>query len=281
MQPIPKIVPYIQQWWKNLGFGQILILIMQVGLLFINGCGYEIENKLIQHNLLVYQGDYWRLLTSLLYSIDYVQILQNWLIFQLITNNYETIVGSAYFILDIFFKNFILELVYFLVNYGLSCYDVQQIYTYSYGLGGLTMYYLCSKLIGSPYKKMSFYFFQIQNIYLILVIPLSVFYYTEDWIYIFGFQLAIFEWFYFDGMILRLSNNYIEKISYVFGEFRQKDCFKRAIQSMKEAKQYVQSEQDFTQLSEQDFGGRGILIGMSEDEEKQSRLYDQNRYQQI
>ncbi|CAD8155347.1 unnamed protein product [Paramecium pentaurelia] len=284
MPSLPILGPILQQWWKNLGFGQQLILFLQITVRFTDRFFVPLLNKLYNQTRLVQNGDYWRLFTAPLFSVSYIETIIKWLLFQLIVNPYETTVGSTYFIFDFFFKSFVLESVNFLVNFGLSQYDTNYQYTFSYGISGLTMYYLCSKLLASPYSKSNFYLFQITNYYLLVTIPLATFLSTQKLIFIFAFQIAIFEWFFFDGMLIRLSNNSIEKLSQIFGQFKNKNCYKQPSQSLQEPKLFVESakiQEGIQKEAVQEFGGRGITIGTDQEVERQWRAQGQNNYQQI
>ncbi|CAD8122220.1 unnamed protein product [Paramecium sonneborni] len=279
----PSIGKYITKWWKNLGFGQRLLLFLQVLLLLINQYVYPIENRLSHKTLNVINGDFWRLFTAPLCSNSFNGILLNWFFFQMVVNTFETIVGSAFFIFDFVLKSFLLESLNFLLNFGLSYYDPSYIHTESSGISGLTIYYLCSSFIASPYSKTNFGIISIKNYFIILTILFGIIYQTQDLIYVIGFQFAIFEWYFFDGMIIRLSNNSIEKLSYIFGSFKHNECFKQPKQSLQEPKVAVQQQVDDSQqkTDAEDFGGRGIMIGTDEEKARQSRPQGQNNYQQI
>ncbi|CAD8170655.1 unnamed protein product [Paramecium octaurelia] len=283
MPQLPNFAPAVEQWWKNLGFGQRLVLFSIATLRIISYFSNDIMNMLYNQTLLVSNGQYWRLFTAPLCSLSFFQIIASWFCFQLIVNPYESIVGSAYFIFDFVFKSFLLESLNFLVNIGLSQYDSQYQYTLSYGINGLALYYLCSQLVASPYSKRDFNLFSIPNYYLLLTIPFVIFLYGENFIYIFALWISIFEWFFFDGMLIRLSDNSIEKLSFIFGSLRKINCFKQPSQSLQEPKLYVSSPQvelGSQQEATQAFGGRGIIIGTQE-EERQQRVQGENNYQQI
>ncbi|CAK79290.1 unnamed protein product (macronuclear) [Paramecium tetraurelia] len=283
MPQLPNFAPVVEQWWKYLGFGQRLILFQMAILRLISYFSNHILNMLYNQTLLVQNGQYWRLFTAPLFSTSFLEIIASWFFFQLIVNPYEATVGSAYFIFDFFFKSFLLESINFLVNIGLCQYDIQYQYTLSYGIDGLALYYLCSQFLASPHSQRDFNLFSIPNYYLLLTIPFVMFLYTEKFIYIFALWIAIFEWFFFNGMLIRLSDNSIEKLSFIFGTLRKINCFKQPSQSLQEPKLYSASPQvelGSQQQASQAFGGRGIMIGGYE-EEKEQRVQGQNNYQQI
>ncbi|KAL4485334.1 hypothetical protein ABPG72_008510 [Tetrahymena utriculariae] len=254
----------LKRWWTTVPFGSKLIYYITLGLFFLN-MFTGIYKYLYNSPDLILRFQVWRMFTT-----QFVDEILG-IIFGLLSITFTAIalersIGTVTFILDFMFKNFLIQLLYFIILITLNLAFKTRANVPSFGLFNIVILYMSLRCFSDPETSSNFMCFpiQIKNKFQPFAI---LFFFTLlsgslRFDFAAGVILGYVEVKFYGGMMLRLSEQRIASLknNFIFKPMTTRSDFVEQGGSFL-VQTNTQSQNQQPAPSNSNFSGRGVSIG--------------------